>query len=68
MTTSTTPNIKPGYGTRAVFGRAALETNWSDDVSVGMLYELGGDLDLPREECSRIIANARAGRLDPWHH
>ena len=60
--------IRPGYGILAVFGRAALETNWDSEVAIYALLELGDDLDIDEHEQQRIIANARDGRKDPWHH
>lgn len=60
--------IQPGYGTRAVFGRRAQETDFQDEVQYQALLELGDDLDLDRDEQERIIVNVENGRIDPWHH
>lgn len=60
-------HIEPGYGRAAVFGRHAQEVDFGDEVQVAALLEHGGDLDLTREECSRIIRNVREGRPNPWN-
>lgn len=70
LTTQTRPNgddIEPGYGRAAVFGRHAQQVDFGDEVQVAALLEHGGDLDLTREECSRIIRNVREGRQNPWN-
>jgi hypothetical protein len=60
-------HIQPGYGRAAVFGKHAQEVDFGDDVQVAALLEHGGDLDLDREECARIIRNVREGRQNPWN-
>lgn len=60
--------VKPGYGTRAVFGRHAQSIDLEDEVAYAALLEHGDDLDLDRDEQERIIQNVENGRADPWHH
>lgn len=60
-------DIEEGYGRQAVFGMHAQRIDLDDDVQFAHLMEHGGDLDLTREECSRIIRNVREGRPNPWN-
>ena len=66
-TQATGEEIAPGYGRAAVFGKHAQQVDFADEVQVAALLEHGGDLDLTREECSRIIRNVHDGRLNPWN-
>lgn len=67
MTLAPAPDIAPGYGRAAVFGRHAQSIDLEDEVAYAALLEHGDDLDLSRDEQERIIVNVENSRRDPWN-